>query len=160
MNLRPLLLGVCSLFLLTTFAGTASAAAADLPEGEGKQIIAQHCSGCHRGEALAGYQKTRDEWDAVVFRMGQRTAATKGELATLTDYLASNFPKVDDPTKVNMNKADAKEMVERLGLPQKEAEAIVSYRERRGAFRTWGDLLVIYGVDGSKIEAAQEKMSF
>jgi competence ComEA-like helix-hairpin-helix protein len=96
----------------------------------------------------------------VVFRMGQRTAASKDELITLTDYLTAHFPKINDPTKVNMNKAETKEIVERLGLPLKEAEAIVSYRERRGTFRSWGDLLVIYGVDGSKIEAAQEKMSF
>ena len=92
-----------------------------------------------------------------MFRRGQRTAATKHDLSTLTDYLTVNFPKIDDPTKVNMNKAAAKEIVERLGLPAKEAEALVSSRERRGTFL--GELLVIYGVDGSKIEAAQEKMS-
>jgi competence protein ComEA len=92
--------------------------------------------------------------------MGQRTTATRDELTTLTDYLATNFPKVDDPTKVNMNKADAKEMAERLGLSAAEAEAIIKYRDRRGNFRTWGDLLVIYGVDGTKIESLQDKMSF
>ena len=134
--------------------------AAELPDGAGKQIIQQHCSGCHQGNALGGYQKTREEWDAIVIRMGQRTAASKDELNTLTDYLATNFPKVDDPNKVNVNKADAKEISDRLGLSMKEAEAIVEYREHRGTFRTWGDLLVIYGVDGSKIEAAQDKISF
>ena len=41
-----------------------------------------------------------------------------------------------------------------------EAEAIIKYRDRRGNFRTWGDLLVIYGVDGTKIESLQDKMSF
>lgn len=135
-------------------------AAEELPEGAGKDVIAKHCSGCHQGTALARYQKPRDEWDAIVTRMGQRTAATREELNTLVDYLAANFPKVDDPTKVNMNKAGGKEIVDRLGLTAKEAEAIVAYRERRGNFRAWGDLLVIYGVDGGKIEALQEKMSF
>ena len=134
--------------------------AGELPEGAGKQIIQQHCSGCHPGNALGGYEKTREDWDAIVVRMGQRTAATRDELTTLADYLATNFPKVDDPSKVNMNKADAKEMSDRLGLSAAEAEAIIKYRERRGNFRTWGDLLVIYGVDGTKIEALQDKMSF
>jgi competence ComEA-like helix-hairpin-helix protein len=46
------------------------------------------------------------------------------------------------------------------GLTAKEAEAIVDYRERHGDFHAWGDLLVIYGVDGKKIEAAKERMSF
>lgn len=135
-------------------------AADELPEGAGKDIIAKHCSGCHPGPALSRYQKTRDDWEAIVARMGQRTAATRDELDTLADYLATNFPKVDDPSKVNMNKADAKEMVDRLGLTEKEASAIVAYRERRGNFRAWGDLLVIYGVDGTKVEALQGKMSF
>lgn len=135
-------------------------AAEELPEGAGREIIAKHCSGCHAGTALGRYQKTRDDWDSIVARMGQRTAASREELSTLVDYLAANFPKLDDPAKVNMNKADAKEMVQRLGLSDKEAEAIVAYRERRGNFRAWGDLLVIYGVDGSKVEALQDKMSF
>jgi competence protein ComEA len=156
MTLRSLLL-----FLPVVIFGSVPALAAnELPEGAGKQIIQQHCSGCHQGNALAGYQKTREEWDAVVARMGQRTSATREELNTLADYLATNFPKVDDPTKVNMNKASAKEIVERLGLSEKEATAIVDYRERHGNFRAWGDLLVIYGVDGAKIEAVQDKMSF
>ena len=134
--------------------------AGELPEGDGKKIIQQQCAGCHPGNALAGYQKTREDWDAIVARMGQRTTATRDELTTLTDYLATNFPKVDDPTKVNMNKADAKEMSERLGLSAAEADAIIKYRDRRGNFRAWGDLLVIYGVDGTKIESLQDKMSF
>ena len=148
------------LIFLAAILGISAAGAAELPDGAGKQIIQQHCSGCHPGSALSGYQKTREDWDAIVVRMGQRTAATRDELATLSDYLAVNFPKIDDPTKVNMNKADAKEISERLGLSMTEAESIIKYRDRRGNFRTWGDLLVIYGVDGAKIEAVQDKMSF
>lgn len=150
-----------SLFLLSiSFCAAFALAEGDLPDGAGKQVIEQHCSGCHKGAALAGYQKTREDWEAVVMRMGQRTTASRDELTTLADYLATNFPKVDDPTKVNVNKADAKEISDRLGLTAKEAEAIVAYRERRGMFHTWGDLLVIYGVDGTKIEAVQDKLSF
>ena len=146
-------------FLLVILAASV-VTAGELPEGDGKKIIQQQCAGCHPGNALAGYQKTREDWDAIVARMGQRTTATRDELTALTDYLATNFPKVDDPTKVNMNKADAKEMSERLAASAAEADAIVKYRDRRGNFRAWGDLLVIYGVDGSKIESLKDKMSF
>ena len=135
-------------------------AEAEMPEGAGRAVIEQHCAGCHKGAALSGYQKTREDWENVVMRMGQRTAASREELATLADYLATHFPKVDDPNRVNVNKADAKEISQRLGLTAQEAEAIVAYRERRGLFHSWGDLLVIYGVDGSKIEAAQDRISF
>jgi competence ComEA-like helix-hairpin-helix protein len=152
---RPLLFSLAAASLATFAFG-----ASELPEGAGKPVIEQHCAGCHPGAALAGYQKTREEWEAVVARMGGRTAASREELATLADYLATNFPKVDDPNKVNINKAGAQEICDRLGLPMKEAEAIVAYRERRGIFHSWGDLLVIYGVDGAKIEAVQDKISF
>lgn len=156
---RMLSCPVLFVFSFVLFAASAFAAE-ELPEGAGKQIIQQQCAGCHPGAALAGYQKTRQDWESVVTRMGPRTSATPDELATLTDYLAAHFPKVDDPNKVNVNKASAKEMSERLGLTMKEAEAIVDYRDRRGLFHTWGDLLVIYGLDGSKIEAVQDKLSF
>ncbi|MGZ6338590.1 MAG: hypothetical protein ACXWSL_21680, partial [Bdellovibrionota bacterium] len=109
-------------FLLVILAASALTAG-ELPEGDGKKIIQQQCSGCHPGNALGGYEKTREDWDAIVVRMGQRTAATRDELTTLADYLATDFPKVDDPSKVNMNKADAKEMSDRLGLSAAEAEA-------------------------------------
>jgi competence protein ComEA len=152
---RPLLFLIAAASL-AAFAFSAT----ELPEGEGKHVIEQHCNGCHPGAALASYQKTRDEWEAIVTRMGGRTAASREELSTLADYLATNFPKVDDPNKVNVNKAGAKEICDRLSLTMKEAEAIVAYRERRGIFHSWGDLLVIYGVDGTKIEAVQDKISF
>ena len=41
-----------------------------------------------------------------------------------------------------------------------EARALVTYREKHGDYREWGEMLVVYGVDGRKLEAAKEKMSF
>ena len=134
-------------------------AAGELPEGAGKQIIQQHCAGCHPGSALAGYQKTREDWDAIVVRMGQRTAATRDDLTTLADYLATNFPKIDDPTKVNMNKADAKEISERLGLSMTEAEAIVTSPDRGENSPPRGALLVYYGA-GSTTKAGRDQNTF
>ena len=131
-----------------------------LPEGDGKQIILNRCAGCHVPESFTDYAHTPEEWNAIVSRMGQRASATSNEVDILTAYFTKNFPKIDDPTKVNVNKADAKAISDGLGLTEKEAEAIVDYRERHGNYRTWGDLLVIYGVDGRKVEAAKDKMSF
>jgi competence protein ComEA len=59
-----------------------------------------------------------------------------------------------------VNQASAQRIETGLGLTAKEAEAIVQYRDRHGDFRAWGDLLVIYGVDGKKIEAAKDRISF
>ena len=79
---------------------------------------------------------------------------------TVVDYLAKNFLKVDDPGKLNVNKASAKEIETALGLRPKEAEAIVAYRDKHGSFRAVGDLYIIYGLDGTKIEAQKDKIGF
>jgi competence ComEA-like helix-hairpin-helix protein len=137
------------------------ATAADLPEGKGRELILRACIGCHKPEELAVYRFTKDEYRNIVVRMGERGAqASKAELDVIADYLFENFPKVEDATKINVNKATAQEIAAGIGLTSEEAETVVKYRERHGDFRAWGDLLIIYGVDGKKIAAAKDKISF
>lgn len=135
--------------------------AAELPDGEGKEIILRACVGCHKAEELTAYRFTKDEYQKIVYRMGDRGAqATRAELDIVAAYMFQHFPKVEDTTKVNVNKASAEQIAAGLGLTKTEAEAVVSYRDRHGDFHAWGDLLTIYGVDGKKIAAAKDKMSF
>jgi competence protein ComEA len=137
------------------------AAAQELPDGAGKEIILRACTGCHKPDAFLSYRHTKDEYQAIVIRMGQRGArANNEELDLVADYLAKNFLKVDEAGKVNVNKASAAEIATALGLSAKEAEAVVSYRERRGNYRALGDLYLIYGVDGRKFQSQAEKISF
>jgi competence protein ComEA len=135
--------------------------AADLPEGKGKEIIQRACVGCHKAEELAVYRFTKDEYQTIVYRMGDRGAqATRPELDVIAQYLFENFPKIEDATKINVNKATAQQLAAGLSLTDEEADAVVKYRDRHGDFHAWGDLLIIYGVDGKKIAAAKEKISF
>ena len=102
-----------------------------------------------------------DRVKADRLHIGDRGAqATRAELDVIADYLFENFPKVEDATKINVNRATAQEIASGLALTSEEAEAVVKYRERHGDFHAWGDLLIIYGVDGKKIEAAKDKISF
>ena len=145
--------------VVAIFAGNAKAA--DLPEGKGRDILLRACVGCHKPEAFQGYRHTKDEYSAIVVRMAQRGApANAEELDTVAAYLTANFPKVDDPGKLNVNKASAKELETGLHLTPQEAAAIVSYRDRHGDFRAVGDLYIIYGLDGTKIEAQKDKIAF
>jgi competence ComEA-like helix-hairpin-helix protein len=133
----------------------------DLPDGKGKELILRACVGCHKAGEIAVYRFTRDEYHAIVYRMSDRGAqATPAELEVIADYLFEHFPKIEDATKINVNKATAQEIVTGLGLTSDEADAVVKYRERHGDFHAWGDLLIIYGVDGKKIAAAKDKISF
>lgn len=137
------------------------AAAADLPDGRGKDLIERACIGCHKADELTAYRFTQSEYHAIVQRMAERGAqATPAELSVIADYLFAHFPKVEDTTKINVNKATAQQIAAGLSLTEAEAEAVVKYRERHGDYHAWGDLLTIYGVDGRKIEAAKDKMSF
>ena len=135
--------------------------AADLPEGKGKELILRACVGCHKPQEIAVYRFTKDEYETIVYRMGDRGAqASKAELDIIAAYLFQNFPKIEDATKINVNKATAQQIAEGLTLTNEEAEAVVKYRERHGDYHAWGDLLIIYGVDGKKIAAAKNKISF
>jgi competence ComEA-like helix-hairpin-helix protein len=137
------------------------ACAADLPEGAGRELLLRACIGCHKPDSFSAYRHTKDEYQSIMARMSERGAqASAKELDEIAAYLFQNFPKVEDPGKVNINKAGAKELETRLGLTAKEAEAIVSYRDRHGDFHAIGDLYIIYGVDGKKLEAVQDKISF
>ena len=148
------------LFLLTG-ALSVQLPAADLPDGKGKDLILRACVGCHKAGELAEYRFTKDEYQVIVYRMAARGAqATPAELDVIAAYMFEHFPKVEDPTKINVNKATVQQIADGLGLTKEEAEAVVRYRERHGDFHAWGDLLIIYGVDGKKIAAAKDKMSF
>ena len=132
-----------------------------MPEGPGKQVILRECTTCHAPNHFVQYRHTPDEWQAIVTRMGQRAKLTsKDDLDAIQKYFATNFHKVDEPGKLNVNKATAKEIETQLSLSPAEAAAVVQYRERHGQFLLWGELLVIYGVDGRKIEAVKDRMSF
>ena len=87
-----------------------SASAADLPDGKGKDPFAR----LHRlpqGERNRRYRFTENEYHSIVYRMGDRGAqATPAELDVIADYLFKNFPKIEDATKINVNKATAQEI--------------------------------------------------
>jgi competence ComEA-like helix-hairpin-helix protein len=149
--------GLIAALSLFAFSGRAD----DLPDGPGKELIQRACVGCHKAEELALYRFTKSEYHIIVSRMGDRGAqATPAELDVIADYLFENFPKIEDSSKINVNKATAQQIAAGLELTTEEGEAVVKYRERHGDFHAWGDLLTIYGVDGKKIAAAKDKISF
>jgi DNA uptake protein ComE-like DNA-binding protein len=137
-----------------------TARADDFPEGPGKVIIMRACGQCHSTDQIARQQKSEDDWQATVVRMAGRGAAvTTDEVTVVVKYLATNFKKVDDASKTNVNKATAAQLVS-LGFTDTEAAAIIDYKTRHGDFRQWADMLQIYGVDGEKCESLKDKMEF
>ncbi|TMH55191.1 MAG: cytochrome C, partial [Betaproteobacteria bacterium] len=83
----------------------------NLPEGKGKEIAAAKCMSCHALEARVGNGYTAEGWATAVRMMTNHgVPLSKEEVATLTPYLAKNYPEknkvaavvVPGPFKVSM----------------------------------------------------------
>lgn len=133
----------------------------DFPDGPAKEYVTRICLQCHPAAQLLSQHRTEDDWKRTVARMAQKgVSAPTEQFDAIAEYMAKNFPKTEDTTKLNMNKATADQIVAVIGLTPDEAKALVTYREKHGDYREWGEMLVVYGVDGRKLEAAKDKMSF
>jgi competence protein ComEA len=128
-----------------------------LPDAPGKETFMMVCSMCHSPTAVIGKQGTKQWWQAKVTEMLQEvTDVPDSDVDTIVRYLAKNFPIV----KINVNKATAKDLETGLELTTKESEAIVSYRESRGNFKTLDDLKKVPGLDAVKIESKKDRLDF
>jgi competence ComEA-like helix-hairpin-helix protein len=133
----------------------------DFPEAPAKEYVTRICLQCHEPAQLLSQKKSESDWKSTVARMAQKgVPAPSEQYDAVAAYMAKYFGKEEDHTKINMNKAKADEIVAAIGLTPDEANALVAYREKHGEYREWGEMLVVYGVDGRKLEANKDKMSF
>jgi competence protein ComEA len=133
-----------------------TAAAQSIPEGPGKDLVEVICTSCHSTERIATKQWTKPQWQAKVLEMLQEEPdVSQPERDKIVEYLAKTFP-----AKVNVNKAEAKELETSLELPTDTAAAIVQYREKNGAFKTIDDLKKVPGVEAAKIESKKDRLDF
>jgi streptogramin lyase len=69
----------------------------DLPEGDGKKLVAARCTTCHDTERFIGFHMPRDRWAFTVRRMRGRMRTAKirdltpEEAKLAIDYLSTNF---------------------------------------------------------------------
>jgi competence ComEA-like helix-hairpin-helix protein len=132
--------------------------AQDLPEGKGKKLVQDVCGGCHGVDAVIGQRATKEGWESIVGDMVSRGASASNEdIQTIIDYLTKNFGP--EPSKVNVNKATAKEIESGLELTTTEAETLVKYRQDHGDFKDW-DGLTKAGVDPKKLEPKKDRIVF
>jgi outer membrane protein assembly factor BamB len=79
----------------TTASGAAAnaAAAAALPEGEGKAIVLSVCTKCHGATNFSTLRMSRSAWENEVEDMKDKGAiGTDDDFKRIVDYLAKNFP--------------------------------------------------------------------
>jgi len=142
--------------LAACVAWTCGVAWAQLPEGEGKALTQKVCSNCHGVETFQSRRLDRDGWEKVIDEMTARGAqASDADFDKIVDYLTAVLG-----VRVNVNSAPAKELKSALELSSEEAESIVRYREKNGAFKTLEDVKKTPGVDAAKIEAKKDRIAF
>jgi competence ComEA-like helix-hairpin-helix protein len=133
----------------------------DFPDGPARDYVSKICLQCHEASQLLNQRRSESDWKITIARMATKGISAPAEqFDAIAAYMAKNFPKVEDTTKINMNKAKAEDIVAAIGLTPEEAKALVVYRDKHGDYREWGEMLVVYGVDGRKLEAAKDKMTF
>ncbi len=120
-----------------------------------KEAFLKLCATCHRPETVVVGRRTRSQWEDTLEKMIAKGAkGTDDELMQTLDYLILNYGRV------NMNNATASEIVEIVGLPREQAEAIVKHRRANGRFEDFEGLMKVPGVDTKQLEKMRDAISF
>jgi competence protein ComEA len=132
----------------------------EFPAGDGRDTTLRLCSKCHSVNNLLATGRDRQGWEDIIIKMvSLGMKGTDEDFSEIADYLTASFP----PTygaKINVNKADAKQLLMTLVITADEAKEIVAYREKNGDFKTFDDLKKVPNVDAKKLDAKKDKIQF
>ena len=135
--------------------GCTSPAAAQLPDGAGKDALLKVCGTCHQAERSASVRLTREGWEEVIADMIKRGAkGTDEEFGAVLEYLAANFLG-EAPRPLNINRATNIELESVAGLTRKEAAAVLACLDKVGVCKSLDELKKVPGLDYKKIERAR-----
>jgi competence ComEA-like helix-hairpin-helix protein len=150
--------------LILTLAAAGLVLAADdddakrLPDGPGKDVVAQSCLSCHASAYFRRLRLDKDAWTEKVGDMVDRGAKVNdAQAAAIVEYLSQAF---GTGAKINVNTAPFEELKAILGLTNQETQAVLAERKEKGRFNTVGELKNISGVDSNKIETKKELITF
>ena len=135
-------------------------------DAEGRKALMKVCTGCHKIEMVTSRRATKEQWRQTIQAMIDKGAdGTEEQFNTVLEYLAKNYGPLkgapSEPTaKLNVNKADAKQLASFLEIPDSEAAAIVKYRDGNGPFKDWSDLKHVPGLNIKRIEAKKDRLAF
>jgi hypothetical protein len=134
-----------------------------LPEGPGKDVVVRVCTVCHGSELFGRGKRDRERWQRTVDDMARRGAkGSDADLNAVVDYLMANFGITEEDKrqmeKVNVNKAAGWRIARALKLFPDEGDAVVTYREEHGDFKSLDDLAKV--LDRAKIEAVKDRILF
>ncbi len=147
---------VLPLFFFLAMAADESAKV--LPDSPGKEAVGKVCTECHDTANIRKLRLPREKWADKIDEMVDRGAkGSDQEMMAVLDYLTTNF---GTDSKICVNTAPFSELKAILGLSNDETQAVLDYRTKNGNFQQWTDLLKVAGVEGKKIEAKKDLLTF
>jgi competence protein ComEA len=96
----------------------------------------------------------------ALFTLFTSTYTFASETTTKHHTKVERTKKADESQSVNINTADTKELMTLKYVGSKRAEAIISYREKNGAFNAIDDLKKVKGITAKIIEANKDRIRF
>jgi competence protein ComEA len=136
-------------------APSAAAQGGTLPEGEGKAVTEMTCSACHSVAYLTDTTRMVSQWDEIFMMMESYGAtATKEQWDEIHKYVYAQLALID------INKYEAKDLQSTIGVDEKVAGAIISYRMANGGFKTTDDVKKVEGIDAAKVDALKARFVF
>ncbi len=118
-------------------------------------VFVQMCVKCHDAARITALRRSKVEWEEIINKMIERGATgTEKEFETVFGYLVRNFGKV------NVNRAAADDIAMILSLSEKDAQAIVAYRNTNGSFADYDALKKVPDIDLKKLEEHKDAVTF
>jgi competence ComEA-like helix-hairpin-helix protein len=135
--------------------GAVVASSAQEPEDAPAAAFRRVCSNCHDSERILATRRTRTQWEEIIEKMIDRGAeGTSEDFTTAEEYLL----RVSG--RVNVNRAQAKDIVAVLSITQKDADAIIEYRKTNGEFKDFDALSKVPGIDLEKLKQGRDAVAF
>lgn len=130
---------------------------AALPEQDkSAQTFERVCSNCHPITRVTAARRSREQWDEVIDTMitSRNAKVSDEDYDVIIEHLVKTYGRV------NVNQADDKALTDVLGIPDRVAGTIVSYRREHGNFADFDALAKVPGVDREALEKKRDAIAF
>ena len=149
------LLAALSLVGLVAAVGATVVSSAQEPEDAPAAAFRRVCSSCHDSERILATRRTRTQWEEIIEKMIDR-----GAEGTSEDFTTAEVYLLRVSGRVNVNRAQAKDIVSVLSVTQKDADAIMEYRKTNGEFKDFDALCKVPEVDLEKLKQGRDAIAF
>src|SRR5262245_14897889 len=148
---------VAAVFMVGLFAAAGAAVVSNAQEPDDAPAAAfrRVCSACHDSERILATRRTRTQWEEIIEKMIDR-----GAEGTSEDFTTAEVYLLRVSGRVNVNRAQAKDVVAVLSVTQKDADAIIEYRKTNGEYKDFDALSKVPGIDLEKLKQGRDAIAF